>query len=200
MIWIFFSFRGDSKRFDTNIETDCCAGRRKWIDINVSTAQRNKIFSTGVSRNRSGQNSSFHLFRYTAFHLSQFGKLYTVIKDPNIGPNAFAPIALPTVMLAFETRIARIFAVLYAAKKVLICFIQILNAACSDVESTSLSQVNAFLRAVNSLSCWKRVGLFPVSLYCFCLWTRKWLKTYLQQPRLRNICSCWTLVGYMRNL
>ena len=75
----------------------------------------------------SGEDTSLDRFADAAFYKAELGKLHRLVQHLDICPYALALVALPVVMFALESGIARLIAVFHTAEEVLKGRVQVLK-------------------------------------------------------------------------
>ena len=98
---------------------------RHRANLHISTADRHEILTAWALTNGSRQDTSLDRFADAAFHKTELGKLYSLVKHLDICPYTLALIALPMVSLAFESGIAGFLALFNTTKEVLVCHVQV---------------------------------------------------------------------------
>lgn len=125
MVGIFHPIGGDCEEFDPHVKANNGPGGGQGLNFHVRTAQGNEIFPAGIPAYGGRQDATFDCFGDTAFYKTELGELHGFIQHFDVRPYAFALVALPVVVLAFESGIAGLLPGLHPAEEILIGGIQI---------------------------------------------------------------------------
>lgn len=124
VVRVLYPIGGDGKRFQAHVKTGHRPGGGQRVYLDIRAAQGDKIFPAGVLADRCRQDAAFDFLADAALHKAELRELYRLVQRFDIRTHAFAFVASPAVMLAFESGIAGFPALLHPSEEILIGGVQ----------------------------------------------------------------------------